>query len=111
MMVQAARPRVKPTKPRRSFPSQTGQKSLEEAVEPIGSLASIILSGLVITVSIVLPVLLVIFVIRIARNSITPQQKEIQRLLAEAVELLRENNALLRVQSQKSPTSKEGHQT
>ena len=64
-------------------------------MEPIRSLTSIVLSGLVIAGSIMLPVLLVIFVIRIARNSVTPQQREIQRLLAEAVELLRENNRLL----------------
>ncbi len=65
-------------------------------MEPIRSITSIVLSGLVIAGSIMLPVLLVIFVIRIARNSVTPQQREIQRLLAEAVELLRENNRLLR---------------
>ncbi len=65
-------------------------------MEPVRSLGSIIMSGLVITGSILLPIILVIFVIQVMRNSVTPQQREIQRLLAEAVELLKENNRLLK---------------
>ena len=71
-------------------------------MEPVRSFATMILSGLVIAGSITLPVLLVIFVIRLARNSVTPQQREIQRLLAEAVELLKENNRLLKEHSERS---------
>lgn len=68
-------------------------------MEPVRSLITMVLSGVVLAGSIVLPVLLVIFVIRVARNSVTPQQKEMQRLLAEAMQLLGENNRLLRQQS------------
>jgi hypothetical protein len=75
-------------------------------VEVMRSLATMILSGLVMTGIIALPVLLVLFVIRVARNSVTPQQREIQRLLAEAVELLRENNQLLKAQSDESSNGK-----
>ena len=70
-------------------------------MEVTRSLATMILSGLVMTGMLALPVLLVIFVIRVARNSVTPQQREMQRLLAEAVELLKENNRLLTAQSDK----------
>lgn len=70
-------------------------------MEVTRSLATMILSGLVMTGMLALPVLLVIFVIRVARNSVTPQQREMQRLLAEAVELLKENNRLLTAQADK----------
>lgn len=65
----------------------------------LGSLVTLVMSGLVIVGSILLPVLLVLFVIRIARSFVTPQEKEMRRLLAEVVELLRENNRLLQAQS------------
>ena len=65
-------------------------------MEPVRSLTSIVLSGLVIAGSITLPIILVIFVIGVVRRSVTPQQRELQRLLAEAVELLKENNQLLK---------------
>ena len=71
-------------------------------MEPVQTLTGMILSGVVIAGSILLPVLLVIFVIQLIRNSVTPQQKEMKRLLAEAVELLRENNRLLRERSGES---------
>ncbi len=41
------------------------------------------------------PVLVLYVIIRLARQSITPQQREEQKLLQEAVDLLRENNQLL----------------
>lgn len=76
-------------------------------MEPVQSLIGFVLGGVAITGSILLPVLFVIFVIRVARNSVTPQQKEMQRLLAEAVQLLRENNRLLKRQSAESPSKEE----
>ncbi len=69
-------------------------------MEPVRSLTSIVLSALVIAGSITLPIILVIFVIGVVRRSVIPQQREIQRLLAEAVELLKENNQLLKQASE-----------
>lgn len=74
-------------------------------MQPIGSILSMILSGVVLALTIALPALLLLFVIRLARNYVTPHQKEVQRLLAEAVELLKENNRLLRERSETGPNS------
>ena len=41
------------------------------------------------------PVVIIILLVRVIRASVTPQQREVQRKLAEIVELLKEHNRLL----------------
>ncbi len=83
-------------------------------MESIQTFTGLVLSGLVMAGSILLPILLLIFVVRVIRNSVTPQQREIQRLLTEAVELLKENNRLLGERSagssSKLPSDERSHQ-
>jgi len=61
------------------------------------SFAGIIISGLWIALVITLPILVIIVVVRAIRR-MTPHQKEMQRLLGQAVTLLEENNRLLNQQ-------------
>ncbi|HEY3345858.1 MAG TPA: hypothetical protein VGJ97_13070 [Anaerolineaceae bacterium] len=51
---------------------------------------------------IIAPILILVIVIRIARSAATPQEKETQRLMLEAIRLLEENNRLLREQMRKT---------
>lgn len=62
------------------------------------SLLGMIISGVWIACLITLPVLVIIVAARAIRRSVTPQEKEIQRLLGQAVALLEENNRLLNQQ-------------
>jgi len=48
---------------------------------------------------ITLPVLIIIVVIGAIRRSVTPHQKEMQRLLGRVVDLLEENNRLINQQN------------
>ena len=41
------------------------------------------------------PVVIIILLVRVIRASVTPQQREVQRKLAEIIELLKEHNRLL----------------
>jgi hypothetical protein len=59
---------------------------------------------LVAILYVIVPIVILVIVIRIARSLATPQEKETQRLLGEAVRLLEENNRLLREQMGRSGT-------
>ncbi len=70
---------------------------------PGNSIISMILSGVAIAFVISVPILVILTLIRAARIFVTPQQKEMKRLLEEVVELLKENNRLLSQQRLPSP--------
>ncbi len=63
------------------------------------SVVGMIVYGLWIACLITLPVLVIIVVVRAFRRSVTPYQREIQRLLGQLVDLLEENNRLLNQQN------------
>ena len=60
------------------------------------SVLGLIAYGLWIALLISLPILAIIIIGRAIRGRVTPHQKEMQGLLIRAVELLEENNRLLR---------------
>jgi uncharacterized membrane protein YhiD involved in acid resistance len=62
------------------------------------SILGMIVYGLWIALLISLPILVIIVVVRIIRRMVTPHDKEMQRLLEQAVTLLEENNRLLNQQ-------------
>ena len=65
-----------------------------------GSLiVGMIVYGVMIALLITLPVLVIIIMVRAIRRSVTPHQKELQRLLGQLVDLLEENNRLLNQQN------------
>ncbi|HVM71450.1 MAG TPA: hypothetical protein VMT91_06800 [Anaerolineales bacterium] len=59
------------------------------------SIFGMIVYGLWIALLISLPILVIIVVARIIRRTVTPHDKEMQRLLERVVTLLEENNHLL----------------
>jgi hypothetical protein len=63
------------------------------------SILGIIISGIWIALLITLPILIILVVARAIRRSVTPQQKEMLRLLGKLVDLLEENNRLLTQQN------------
>ena len=63
------------------------------------SIVGMIVYGVMIALLITLPVLVIIVVIGAIRRSVTPHQKEVQRLLGQLVDLLEENNLLLNQQN------------
>ena len=63
------------------------------------SIVGMIVYGVMIALLITLPVLVIIVVVRAIRRSVTPHQKEMQRLLGQLVDLLEENNRLLNQQN------------
>ena len=63
------------------------------------SIVRMIIYGVLIALLITLPVLVIIVVVRAIRRSVTPHQKEMQRLLGQLVDLLEENNRLLNQQN------------
>ena len=63
------------------------------------SIVGMIVYGVMIALLITLPVLVIIVVVRTIRRSVTPHQKEMQRLLGQLVDLLEENNRLLNQQN------------
>ena len=62
-------------------------------------IVGMIIYGVLIALLITIPVLVIIVVIRAIRRSVTPHQKEMQRLLGQLVDLLEENNRLLNQQN------------
>ena len=63
------------------------------------SILGMVAIGLVYALIISLPILVIILVARIIRRMVTPQDKEMQRLLGQVVTLLEENNRLLNRQN------------
>ena len=75
------------------------------------SIVGMIIYGIWIAFLITLPVLVILVVVRSIRRSVTPHQKEMQRLVGQMVDLLEENNRLLRQQNSGKEPDENGEKT